>query len=143
MRNLTILLAIAALLASGCAVESEALESEAEPTDSVSQKITACGFPEYRTAICDRMESLGTCTEFRCDQMDKMEARTVCESSGGRFQPGASCPRQNDLLGACPSEEKPGELRLHYYYAGQVFADDGLPKLACSALSEGSWCSGR
>lgn len=129
------LLATFALFTSAC---SSAVEPE--PTASAAQRVTACGFPEVDTAICDRSEALGTCTELRTEGMDLDEAQEVCESSDGVFVAGSRCARDGSLLGVCPVEEKPGELRLHYYYAGEIFADEQIPGMACAALSEGAWC---
>ncbi|MFW5741425.1 MAG: hypothetical protein ACOC1F_13780 [Myxococcota bacterium] len=140
MRTTTIalLLTAAALFTSACTADVES-----EPTATVSQKITACGFQEYDTAVCDRGEVLGTCTEFRTEGMDLADAREVCESSDGIFRQQARCPRTETLLGACPSEEKAGELRLHYYYVGDIFQDESVPTMACSALSNDGWCSAK
>lgn len=134
--TIAMILSAIALLSTACSAEVGG-----EPTDTVSQKLAACGFQEMQTAVCDRSEALGTCTEFRTEGMDLADARDVCEGSDGVFQTDTRCPRDGALLGVCPVEEKPGELRLHYYYAGEAFADATIPNIACSALNEGAWCS--
>lgn len=134
--SLAAMLSLTAMLASACTSEVAP-----EPTASASQRITACGFPEAEYAICDRSQALGSCTEFRADDTDLSEAEEVCAASDGAFQTNARCPRDESLLGVCPVQEQPGELRLHYYYAGQVFADATMPTMACSHLNDQGWCS--
>jgi len=130
------LLAAVAMFTSACSANIDP-----EPTATASQKVTACGFQEMTTAICDRTATLGSCTELRAEGMDTSEAREICESSDGQYRKNAECPRDGKLLGVCPAEEQPGQLRLHYYYAGDIFADSTVPTFACANLNNGSWCS--
>ena len=136
--TLTIAMILSAITMLGTACSAEV---EEESTLSVSQKLAACGFAELETAVCDRSAVLGTCTELRTEGIDLNEAKEVCEASDGVFMQGTHCPRNTTLLGVCPVEEQPMELRLHYYYSGEIFTDSTIPTTACSALNEGCWCS--
>jgi len=136
--TIAVILSALALMTSACTADVEP-----ESTTTVEQRITACGFQQVSSAVCDRTAVLGTCTEFRTDRMDLAEAEAVCASTDGVFKASGACARSNALLGVCPSAEKPGELRLHYYYTGEIFIDNTMPSLACTALSPESWCSAR